>query len=235
MKTAILIDGGFFLKRYKYIKGFEKSDKPDTVANNLVSYCFKHIYRVNQYRNKYNLPPTELYRIFYYDARPFDGDSRNPISGKSFSFKNTEQYKFRHTLFTELKQQRKIALRLGFLKNSSKQWSIKSRYTKLLLAGEKKLSDLTNQDLDFPLNQKAVDMKVGLDIATLAFKNQVDQIILIAGDSDFVPAAKFARREGVDIILDPMLNNIDPTLHEHIDGLMTIKDMSKREFPSPTD
>lgn len=232
MKTAILIDGGFFLKRYKYIKGFEKNDPPDVLAKNLVSYCFKHIYRVNQYRNRYNLPPTELYRIFYYDARPFDGDSRNPISGKSFSFKNTEQYKFRHALFTELKQQRKIALRLGFLKNSSRQWSIKSRYTKPLLAGEMKLTDLATPDLDFPLNQKAVDMKVGLDIATLAFKDQVDQIILIAGDSDFVPAAKFARREGVDIILDPMLNNIDSTLHEHIDGLMTIKDMSKREFPS---
>lgn len=71
-------------------------------------------------------------------------------------------------------------------------------------------------------------MKIGLDIATIAFKEQVSQIILIAGDSDFVPAAKFARREGVDFILDPMLNNIDPTLHEHIDGLMTIKSMSKK-------
>jgi len=235
MQTAILIDGGFFLKRYKYIKGFDKTDPPETVAKNLVSYCFKHIFRVNQYRNRYNLPPTELYRIFYYDAKPFDGDSRDPISGKSLSFKKTDQYKFRHSLFNELKQQRKIALRLGFLKNSSKEWTIKSRYTKLLLSGKKALEELTTQDLDFPLSQKAVDMKVGLDIATLAFKDQVDQIILIAGDSDFVPAAKFARREGVDFILDPMLNNIDPTLHEHIDGLMTIKDMSKKEFPGSSD
>jgi uncharacterized LabA/DUF88 family protein len=128
-----------------------------------------------------------------------------------------------------LKEQRKIALRLGFLKNSSKEWTIRARHTKGLLSGKMKLSELTSQDLDFPLNQKAVDMKVGLDIATLAFKKQVEQLILIAGDSDFVPAAKFARREGVDVILDPMLNNIDPTLHEHIDGKMTIKNMSKRE------
>jgi hypothetical protein len=49
MKTAILIDGGFFLKRYKYINGFEKEDSPEIVAKNLVSYCFKHIQRVNQY------------------------------------------------------------------------------------------------------------------------------------------------------------------------------------------
>ncbi len=74
-------------------------------------------------------------------------------------------------------------------------------------------------------------MKIGLDIATLAFKEQVDQMILIAGDSDFVPAAKFARKEGVDFILDPMLNNIDSTLHEHIDALMTIKNMSRTDEP----
>ena len=73
-------------------------------------------------------------------------------------------------------------------------------------------------------------MKVGLDIATLSFKEQVNQIILIAGDSDFVPVAKFARREGVDFILDPMLNPIDPSLLEHIDGLMTIKNMTKKDI-----
>lgn len=33
-------------------------------------------------------------------------------------------------------------------------------------------------------------MRIGIDIASLAYKKQVEQIILIAGDSDFVPAAK---------------------------------------------
>lgn len=62
-----------------------------------------------------------------------------------------------------------------------------------------------------------------------SFKERVSQIILIAGDSDFIPAAKFARKEGIDFILDPMMNNIDPSLHEHIDGLMIIKNMTKGE------
>lgn len=62
-------------------------------------------------------------------------------------------------------------------------------------------------------------MRIGLDIASLAFKKQVDQLVLVAGDSDFVPAAKFARREGIDFILDPMWQAIPDDLHEHIDGL----------------
>jgi len=62
-------------------------------------------------------------------------------------------------------------------------------------------------------------MKLGLDIATLAYKEQVERIVLIAGDSDFVPAAKLARREGIEFILDPMWKVIRSDLREHIDGL----------------
>ncbi|CAM5206424.1 hypothetical protein OURE66S_01060 [Oligella ureolytica] len=43
---------------------------------------------------------------------------------------------------------------------------------------------------------------------------------MIAGDSDFVPAAKLARVNGVDFILDAMRNPIEPSLFEHIDGLV---------------
>ena len=64
-------------------------------------------------------------------------------------------------------------------------------------------------------------MKIGIDISSLAYKQQVNQIILISGDSDFVPAAKQARREGIDFILDPMKATIKDDLFEHIDGIRT--------------
>ena len=62
-------------------------------------------------------------------------------------------------------------------------------------------------------------MRIGVDISSLAFKRQVNQIVLISGDSDFVPAAKQARREGIDFILDPMGASIKDDLFEHIDGI----------------
>ena len=37
----------------------------------------------------------------------------------------------------------------------------------------------------------------------MAYKKQADQLVLVAADADFVPAAKLARREGIDFILDP--------------------------------
>ena len=63
-------------------------------------------------------------------------------------------------------------------------------------------------------------MKIGLDMASLALKKMVRQIILVSGDGDFVPAAKLARREGIDVVLDPIWSpHIGDALHEHIDGL----------------
>lgn len=56
----------------------------------------------------------------------------------------------------------------------------------------------------------------------MAFKRRADQMVLISGDSDFVPAAKLARREGIDFILDPMWASIRAGLHEHIDGLQSV-------------
>lgn len=65
-------------------------------------------------------------------------------------------------------------------------------------------------------------MKIGVDIASLSLKRFVDTIVLFSGDADFVPAAKLARREGVDFILDPMNANVDPQLFEHIDGMKSV-------------
>lgn len=62
-------------------------------------------------------------------------------------------------------------------------------------------------------------MRIGLDIASLAERRLVNQIVMISGDSDFVPAAKHARRSGIDFILDPMWAKITDSLNEHIDGI----------------
>lgn len=88
-----------------------------------------------------------------------------------------------------------------------------------LLRKQIHFSDLTDDDFVYDVKQKGTDMRVGLDIASVSYKRQADQIVLVAGDSDFVPAAKLARREGVDFILDPMWSPIAEDLHEHVDGL----------------
>ena len=63
-------------------------------------------------------------------------------------------------------------------------------------------------------------MRLGLDVASLAFKGQVSQIVIVAADADFVPAAKLARREGIDVVLDRMgERSAAKDLLEHVDAL----------------
>lgn len=121
----------------------------------------------------------------------------------------------------ELKQKRKVALRLGILDVGNAVYTLRYDAVKKLCSGALTRETLAEEHFEPTIKQKGVDMKLGIDIASLAYKKQVDQIILIAGDSDFVPAAKLARREGIDVILDPMEMQIghDRDLFEHIDGL----------------
>lgn len=207
VSVAILVDGGFFLKRYNqlYEKGKQHSAKE--VANNLYTLCHGHL-KEQDY----------LHRIFYYDSKPLGAKVKNPISNKSIDYSKTETATFRNNFFDELKKKRKIALRLGYLKES-RQWVIRPNKTKALLSNKIMIKDLKESDVEYEIQQKSVDIKIGLDIASLSIKRFVQKIILISGDGDFVPAAKLARREGVDFVLDPMWNNIDDSLFEHIDGL----------------
>lgn len=96
---------------------------------------------------------------------------------------------------------------------------LKPQPQKMLLNGSLSADDLSDDDFVPALRQKGVDMRIGLDIASITLKRQADVIILVSGDSDFIPAAKLARREGMQFILDPLWQSVSPDLSEHIDGL----------------
>ena len=110
---------------------------------------------------------------------------------------------------------------MGRLAEEQAVFNIRPNITKKLCNGSLDFDQLTEKDFAIDVKQKGVDMRIGVDISSLAFKKQVDRIILIAGDSDFVPASKQARREGIDFILDPMRAPIKDDLFEHIDGMRT--------------
>lgn len=209
-KTAILVDGGFYRKRARFLWG-EKT--AEARAKELMAYCQAHL------KDRPDKEIRQLYRIFYYDCEPVGRRSvYHPLRKQNIDLDRSETYIWTTAFLSELKQKRKLALRLGRL-SPQMNYNLKPSVTKALCAGKIHVSDLTEGDFIFNATQKGVDMKIGIDISSLAYKKQVNQIILIAGDSDFVPAAKLARREGIDFILDPMWNAISDDLFEHIDGL----------------
>ena len=181
MRTAILVDGGFYRRRAQIALGDISAQER---AVELANYCKRHL------ETQIDLSKTDLYI-------------------------------WMNQFLNELKKKRKFALRLGKLAEEQAHYTIRPDIVKKLCNGSLIFSNLCESDFCIEISQKGVNMKIGLDIASLAYKHQVDQIILISGDSDFVSAAKLARREGIDFILDSLGAPIKPDLFEHIDGLRT--------------
>lgn len=183
-KTALLIDGGWFSKGLGKI--LQLPGGWPTAA------------QVVKNANAVLKPDEELYRIFYYDCEPFDRSIVNPINGAKTNYRSTSAYMARKKFFSELGQAEYIALRRGELK--ARGWGFSPSYQRGLVNGHPPALPRP-QDVYPNLEQKGVDMRIGIDVATLAFKKIVDRIILFSADTDMIPAIKLARREGLQIFV----------------------------------
>jgi uncharacterized LabA/DUF88 family protein len=212
LKTAFLIDADFFLRRLRLLRGDQIAE--DAVRD-LISLCVKHLELLDR-------PLPSLYRIFVYDCPPLAKPMHLPVSKCGINLSKTPTYSFRTAFHQNLRTQRKIALRMGVLRESFAHWQLRAEPLRQLLAGKRRWEELTDDDFSLEVKQSGVDMRIGLDIASIATKRLADQIVLVAGDADFIPAAKMARREGVDFVLDPMGAPVPAELLEHIDGVQTV-------------
>lgn len=212
-KTAILIDGGYYGVRAKALWG---PKTPKDRANELHQYAMLHITEPKE--------PRELYRIFYYDCPPMTRTIRHPLTGNDIDYASETGTKWSNSFHRYISEKFRTALRMGELAESTASFILKDNVLADLIAGLKLVTDLTEADFRLNVKQKGVDMRVGLDVASLAYGHYVDQIILIAGDSDFLPAIKMARKYGLDFILDPMKQKPKHNMIEHVDSLETYVD-----------
>jgi uncharacterized LabA/DUF88 family protein len=248
-EIAILIDGGFLTKRLARLVANPEKLTPSKVVAIVRSMCREHVQRLTD--DKSSNWHRHVYRIFYYDAPPFEGQAHHPLTHKQINYGKSDQAAFQRELFDLMRKQRNVALRLGTLSKLS-GWTLQSdQLTKLLrtkpmierlaaiapladgsinisaadvadLAAQAKNWDaLQDWMVRLDLRQKGVDMRIGLDIASITLKRLASTVVLVAGDADFVPAAKLARREGLQFILDPLWQSVSDDLFEHIDGLRT--------------
>jgi uncharacterized LabA/DUF88 family protein len=203
-KVVFMIDGWFMRKRIMKTKAFYYS------GPNIRSYCSQFLYRTDTF-----------YRIFYYDTAPLMEKGHNPISKKFIDFSETPVAKHQWELFESIKTTPNFALRLGSVVWRNRGWLVRPDKFKELLSGKISIGTLSESDVEPHIEQKAVDMKIGLDIASIAMKRLADTLIVISGDADLVPALKLARREGMLVGLDALGCRVRPELREHVDFFTT--------------
>jgi uncharacterized LabA/DUF88 family protein len=205
-KIAILIDGGWFCKALgKLLKcpgGWPTVDQ-----------LYRHAMASTQ-------KDEEIFRIFYYDCEPYGQSATNPIDKTITEYGNSPAFRARKAFFFDLSQKDLVALRRGEIK--ARGWQLQERYKQALLQG-KPPAPLQASDIYLALAQKGVDMRIGIDVATLSLKKLVDRIVLFSGDTDMIPAMKLARREGIQVFLASVSKTapwkLKHTLVEDSDGV----------------
>jgi len=201
-KVNILIDGGFFIQKFK-----ERTGNLPT-ANDIEAEVVK-IMKETQIKTGPDCKDV-LFRVYYYDCTPFGGKVKKPGDTTETDYSQTKAYGVKQLVLKNLAQKERFAVRLGEL--SFDGWN------------ENKVKDPntgTETVEYFPkFRQKGVDMKVGLDMAYMALKRIVDKVVLVAGDSDFVAPMKFVRKEGLQVYLYHMGHKVKSQLIEHSDFII---------------
>ncbi|MXO71761.1 NYN domain-containing protein [Alteraurantiacibacter buctensis] len=184
-RYAILLDGGFVTKKLQ-----QKLKQPAT-ADDIVALC-------GEISAHAELRHYELLRTYFYDAPPSLESLNQPVSGERYNLAVTERAKHAQSLYDQLELKPGFALRMGETRLTPQQWKLKPRSVQQIKAEPRPLVD---DDFLLDINQKGVDIRIGLDMARLALRDMVRAVVVVTGDSDFVPAFKFVRREGVKVML----------------------------------
>ncbi len=204
LSYAILIDAGFAKRKIGSQRDPATSGK------------FQRL--VDKIKDSPHLAGHRLHRVYFYDAEPIDGVQKNPLSSESVNFGLSPVVQKSMQLFQELARVPFFSLRLGACTFNG--WGVSKRLINKPRSSEP--LEVTADDLVPQIMRKGVDMRMGIDIASLTLKNHVKVIVLVSGDSDFIPAMKFARREGASVYLVNLRHKVKDGMYEHSDVVIDI-------------
>ena len=199
---AILIDAGFLKRKL----GSREQPLTADATNHFIKRLTEHP----------ELTGLHLHRVYFYDAPPLTSSQRKPLAGGRVVFGETELARHNQRLHEELRNVPFMALRMGDLR--FRGWTLNMGR----LPVDEPQVEIKAGDLRPNVHQKGVDMRIGLDIASLTLKKQVQLIVLVTSDSDFVPAMKFARREGAQLFLVTLDSRVTDEVREHADLMLDL-------------
>lgn len=182
-KTAILIDGEFFSIALRHQLNLTRRPTAEEI--------YQHALKLADAETE------EIWRVFYYDARPSTGRAWHPVTKEAIELSDQAPAKARSRFLSKLGQMDLFALRCGHTR--FRGWRLLESYLRQLTQGQLRRPEALDYELCF--EQKGVDMRIGIDVANLAQNRYVDRIIVVTNDTDLIPALKSARHCGVQVAI----------------------------------
>lgn len=188
-KLSVLIDGGYLKKMMKQDGLFPDADAIEKVAH----VCARE--------------DEEVHRVLYYDCRAYEGTTAKPVSGE------THEFAAIGSPVDDLTQKDLFSVRLGELR--FRGWVLRRHDG----GGHERMDGSRDEHYIPSFIQKGLDVRISLDIASIAARKVVDRIMLLTGDTDLVPAMKYARScdMQVAIVQLPSGQRLSHKLRRHAD------------------
>lgn len=202
MRYATLLDGGFVIKKLQQAqRAFPSAEEIESLCSGLVPHA--------------DFAEFELLRNYFYHAAPARDVVVNPLDKSRLDLGSTPVHAQHLSVIDRLELKPHFAVRLG--ETMTHEWRLGSSAMRTLARTPRPIAA---NDLVPNIVQKGVDLRIGLDIARLALREMVRIIVVFTGDSDLVPAFKFARREGLKVYLNTMGHGVRRELKAHADVIL---------------
>lgn len=202
LRYAVLLDGGFVIKKLQQAsRAFPTADEIEQLCTDIAAHA--------------DLAGYDLLRNYFYHAHPAKDVVTNPLDGSQTDLATTPVYRQHLSLLDRLEMKPNFSVRLG--ETMAQEWRLGSSAMRALARAPRAIEP---NDLVPNIMQKGVDLRIGLDIARLSLREMVRVIVIVTGDSDLVPAFKFARREGMKIYLKTLAHGVRRDLKAHADILL---------------
>lgn len=178
MTTALLIDAGFLRKKFE--------EKGIPYETSYVEQVIKEIIKEIQKKE-----PNDTISVFFFDAPAFRGSLTKPISRQKFLWSEPE-----NQVLLDMEQGKCAYLNVSVRKGnrSFSKWELKPNFVKDYL---KQAAETGMKDNYYcpKISQKEVDGLIHGEIFKLSLRENVDRIVLVTNDTDFVSTLAMVREE----------------------------------------
>lgn len=157
----------------------------------------------------------EIFRIFFYTAKPQPPEDLSTYILTTKDFEEPDKNKFMAFKENAIEWEKFCKIYNISMEFIDKMSTMELTAMRL---GELRCHTILANGRPF-LQQKQVDMLLGLDISHVSYLKLADRILIFSKDTDMKPALKIARTQGLQTILSSISEgySIDKTLKKHTD------------------